>query len=230
MFTHRHLHAQTRRSARTDKPLAPRFPTMAENPDTRPSKGDKHDIRRQAFCSQKPGRGHGPGGSVRPGPGPGSAQVHPYRLGNCQDRRQRGRYLRDHGAQLQALGQGDQRRRRHHAQGLQQARAHRGHRIRRSLQHRGGRARHRAPDHPGQGRLRAAALGHGLQPGRGADLRKAQISAAGRHLGDRQGPRSGQALEACLLLPGHGRRICRGPGRHAGKGQEGRQDQQQSSP
>ena len=203
---------------------------MGEKPEFHPSRGDKHDLCQQAFCSQKPGRRHGSGGPVRHRLCAGSPQVHPYRLGDRQDRHQRGRHFGDHGAQLQALGQGDQRRRRHHAQDLQQARAHRGHRIRRPLQHRRGRARHRAPDHPGQGRLRAAALGHGLKPGCGADLRKTQIPAAGRHLGDRQGPRSGQALEACLLLPGHGRRICRGPGRHAGKGQEGRQDQQQSSP
>jgi len=153
--------------------------------------GDKHEDSKQTFLAAAGGcrrRSCHPGAA---GAGAGSAKIGAHRLGHCQDRPQRRRHCRHGGAQLPALGQGDQCRGRHPAQGLRQARAHRGRGIRRPLEHRGGGACHGTPDDPGQGRLRAAALEHGQQPGRGSDLREAQVPAAGRHRGDRQGARAG---------------------------------------
>ena len=129
------------------------------------------------------------------GPGP---ELHQDRIRDLEDRPEYGRCQHHHAAELPALGEGSECRRRDHA--LRQAGSGRDRRVRRPQQLGGGGQGRGAPRHPGQGRLHPLALGYRAQPRRRADHEPPRLSAPRSHDQYRPGAGAGQEVVQCLVL------------------------------
>ena len=143
------------------------------------------------------------------GPGP---ELHQDRIRDLEDRPEHRRCQHHHAAELPALGEGGECRRRDHA--LRQAGSGRDRRVRRPQQLGGGGQGRRAPRHPGQGRLHPLALGYRAQPRRRADHEPPRLSASRSHdqspTGRRSWPRAGPNASFWLGPPSDISHLVRG--------------------